>query len=255
VRQNEWLLFAAVAMGSACGDDDGGGADAAVDMIDAGGGAVDSGGADASPEATSLLNGQVAVWSLDGDGADGSGQALDLTITGLSFVSGKFGQGLSFDGDAAKTAMRPIDDPELRLASGDFTISVWASLRGAPQVDSMFVVEKGGLGGAWIGYNMPLFRGGYGLDSFVGGGDVATPDAFYHLVLVREGNTIRYYVDGVLGSMATVTDIAAPSTSPLRLGTPAQAPLDGVVDDLGIWNRALTAAERAYLDAHPIPTP
>jgi hypothetical protein len=30
-------------------------------------------------------------------------------------------------------------------------------------------------------------------------------------------------------------------------------PMSGVVDDVAIWNRALTAEERSYLDQHPVP--
>ena len=47
-----------------------------------------------------------------------------------------------------------------------------------------------------------------------------------------------------------------PAPQTFQLGTWAGGkalPLFGLVDDVAIWNRALTPAERIYLDQHAVP--
>ena len=60
----------------------------------------------------------------------------------------------------------------------------------------------------------------------------------------------------------TVADTATPAKSPFQVGgfapggvtvATGQSVVDGVVDDLAIWHRALVADERAYLATHAVP--
>ena len=208
---------------------------------------------DADPSLASLTRGQLASWSLDGDGRDRSGHGLDLQISGVPFATGRFGQGLDFAGTAGR-ARRPVDDAALDLATGDFTVSVWVR---PTATEPAFVLVKGGSDGWFIGTPGNQWAGyfeGEGNVS-VGGGGVNV-GVFTHLALVRDGGQYTLLVDGVRLTMVATRDDPTPTTFPLELGrfqVGNDSPLPGVIDDLAIWDRALTAAELTYLRSHPAP--
>lgn len=77
---------------------------------------------------------------------------------------------------------------------------------------------------------------------------------FHHLAGTYDGQTVRIYVDGKLeGSKAYTAGIQYPtSLSPLYIGTQkyylthpssAYAPFQGQMDDIEVWNRALSSGE------------
>jgi hypothetical protein len=221
------------------------------------------GGADAPPNPAleaSLKTGLVALWTLDGDGKDRSGHGLDLTVAPeLSYVAGRHGMGLKFVGDNTKTAKRPIADPSLVVQRGDFTISLWVNLD--PNVhDNQGFAENGnnwalgtpGPGSAWI------------LQTDVGGvAGAGAADGFggwRHIVAERQGPILSLYMSGVLvnnggGQQNVNENPTAPTPYPFKLGTwiNGSLPLTGALDDVAVWNRALTAEERAYTGTHPVP--
>lgn len=221
------------------------------------------GGADAASPMTSLRNGLAGAWSFDTDGKDHSGHGLDLETTGLTFATGKFGKGLQFAGENTPIAQRPIDDPTLDLATGDFTVSFWINfaVTGAPQ----FVAVKGFNEGGWFvgwaqttwAWGLPAPQGG----TFAGGG---TPQAgvFHHVVFQRSGNSVELFVDSVSAGKAPVADTPAPARAPFQVGGFApggvsvahgKSVVNGVVDDLAIWHRALVPVEVTYLATHAVP--
>ena len=222
------------------------------------------GGADASAAATSLRNRLAAAWSFDVDGKDHGGSALDLEIAGLHLAAGRFGKGLQLGGDSTPIAQRPIDDPSLNLATGDFTVSFWINF--AMTASAQFVAVKGYTDGGWfVGWARTVW--GYSLGGATGGGTLAPPTTpapglFHHVVLERTGNTVELFVDSTSVGTAPLTDGPAPGTAPFQVGgyapggvmvSKGQSVVDGVVDDLAIWHRALVAEERDYLATHPVP--
>ncbi len=68
---------------------------------------------------------------------------------------------------------------------------------------------------------------------------------FYHLACVWNGTTVRLYIDGASNASATQTFVPAANTAPLligRFGGNADH-LDGIIDEVRIYSRALTQAE------------
>jgi len=221
----------------------------------------DGGTADASAAATALRQGLAAAWSFDSDGTDHSGNKLDLDVTGIKFAPGRFGKGLQFTG-AGKIAQRPISDATLDLATGDFTVSFWIdfTMTGSPQ----FVAVKGYDKGGWfVGWATSVWA--FGLPA-PGMGDTfpdptGSPAAgFHHVVFQRSGNLAEMLVDGHSVGTKLVADSATPPPEPFQIGGYApggvgmgQSVVDGVVDDVAIWHRALISAELDYLDTHAVP--
>jgi hypothetical protein len=227
---------------------------------------------DAAPDPTletSLKNGIVALWPLDGDGKDHSGNGLDLTITGVSFVPTRFGSGLSFNGDLMKTAKRPIADPSLVLERSDFTISLWVNLDPDHHISQGILDNGAAAGGAW-GFGTPSGAPQPPQDQlwimFTESGTLYGPDPdkslgpeWHHMIAERSGSQLTIYsANAVVGMAQVATSFQNPAPDPrtVQLGTWAGGtalPLFGALDDVAIWNRALTPDERAYLDQHPVP--
>jgi hypothetical protein len=90
--------------------------------------------------------------------------------------------------------------------------------------------------------------------------DSPATGVFHHVVWERTGDTARMYVDGKLLGGASVKDRTPAAAAPFQVGgfspggvAGGQSVVDGVVDDLAIWHRALTDDERTYLATNAVP--
>jgi hypothetical protein len=208
------------------------------------------------PPGTPGLTG-LAYWPADeGDGSTASDQVgeADLTLSdaGATWTEGRNGKALQFDGNGghAETAGPVLD------TSGNFTVSAWVRLdrldgwRTAVgqdgDVQSAFFLQK------TADTNRFSFStaGGRALSTF-------TPEAdrWYHLVGVRDAESGRntLYVDGV--AQGSVTEcLMQGSSGPLSVGRARFGGNDvdfwpGAVDDVRVWDRALSPDEVADLYA------
>ena len=68
-----------------------------------------------------------------------------------------------------------------------------------------------------------------------------------HLAMTWDGLTVRVYVNGAQVSSSALAGTAMTSTSPLRIGGNGVWPewFSGVIDEVRVYNRALSAAEIA----------
>jgi hypothetical protein len=195
----------------------------------------------------------LAYWTFDTDGADDA-DGLDLTFQGgLDLTPGRIGQGLRFTGDPARVAIRPADDAALDFGATDFSLALWArwTTLGGEQV----LIEKchgasGCGGGGWSLTKLP--DQSLLLHPFVRSAPNAVlADRWHHVAVVRGGGLVRLYVDGVLSAEAGAGGIA-PVADPFQIGERAggqQFPMNGLIDEIGIWARALTPDEVAALAA------
>jgi hypothetical protein len=209
----------------------------------------------------SLKNGLLGLWPLDGDGKDKSGNGLDLTVVGLSYVTARFNSGLQFTGDITKTASRPMSDPSLLIGRGDYTVSVWVSIDPDKDFAQGILDDGAQAGGNGWGLGTPAPSGAWifatGNGTFCCNGGGPTGFGWRHLVAERSGETISVYANSeTVGTTQAAQPGVTIAAETFRLGTwfaGAGDPLFGIVDDVAIWNRALTAEERSYLDQHPVP--
>ncbi|HTH23031.1 MAG TPA: LamG-like jellyroll fold domain-containing protein, partial [Nitrososphaeraceae archaeon] len=157
------------------------------------------------------------------------------------------------------------DRADLRLSS--FTVATWFKTTGGWS-DEGIMVNKGGLGSESAGANQ-----NYGLwftssDQLQAGFEVTggsnryiTPSTNYldnqwhHAVVTFDNptNIIRLFVDGLqVGTLSTTSNPDNTGTQPLRIGENSQSPLGpdafiGQLDEVGVWNRALTIAEVTHV--------
>ena len=151
-----------------------------------------------------LTDGLVAYWPLNEGGgtttADASGNGNDGALNAPTWDSGKFGGALSFDG---------VDDfvdcgnsSTLDFGTGDFTISAWIKTTDRA---GETIFGNGGDDGGGIRYRLYI-EGDPGVKILVDDnsnkrdpeGNVAVVDGqWHHLVGMRNGSTLRVYIDGV----------------------------------------------------------
>ena len=216
-------------------------------------------GRDLSPaQAAASRIGLVGHWTMDVNdmsttGAtlyDKSGQNNHGTVTGTTTSTGKIGQARSFNGTSDSLQV----PHSASWNSTDMSAGMW--VRFVANGDSMFLqhLSGGGGGGFEFDYqsatsNLIFSPNG----AAIGVSKTWAPivNKWYHIAFTRNATTDAntLYIDGVsLGSTTQTTDIAT-VTGVLYIGdgTYAGYEINGSLDDVRIYNRALSATEVAQL--------
>jgi len=182
-----------------------------------------------------------------------TGATNDGTVEGATFVTGKFGNALDFDGDdRVLCGATPVTGGAPR------TTSAWIrTTAGTTEGNgiTLFTFGDNDAGGKWdVDLDDGKLEIGIGNGRSIGGPTTAN-DGTWHLVtavLPTEDGTIDdvlFYIDGQLVADAT-TATTTVNTSPsgeLILGHAQNydffQALTGTLDDVAIWNTALTPAQ------------
>ncbi len=223
-----------------------------------------------------VTSGLVGYWPFDeGAGtsaADFSGQSGSVTLNGVGWRTGAVGSSaLSFSGGSS-SASAP-DGAALR-ASGDLTLSLWINHTALPASGSwMYYVDKGAYNSENYGFGAYTDAGGTrlffefydstGAYSYFTQATGATLSAgVWTQVAVAFDHTqgqVLFYINGQqVKSTATAQSLKA-TTDPLVLGqqniTGYEFRLNGGLDDLRIYSRAITPVEVQALTALGLPSP
>jgi glucose/arabinose dehydrogenase/PKD repeat protein len=197
--------------------------------------------------------GLVGAWGFDeasGTTAnDTSGAGNPGTIAGPTRTAGgRYGGALSFDG--VNDLVTVADAPSLDLTTG-MTLEAWVRPTvGGDWKTVMLKEQPGHL--AYALYSSTdtgrpsghVFAGG---DRAVGGPAALPNNAWSHLATTWDGLTSRLYVNGTQVASGALTGTAATSSLPLRIGgnTVWSEWFGGLIDEVRVYNRALSPAEIA----------
>jgi YD repeat-containing protein len=196
--------------------------------------------------------GLIAAYSFDdGTGtalADRTGRGHTGTVSGATWsASGRYGGALSFDG--VNDLVTVADANDLDLTTG-MTVSAW--LR--PTVSDGWrtaVMKEQASGLSYALYSAGLAEpSGYvhvGGDRSAQGPTVLPVNTWSHLAVTYDSATIRLYVNGTQVASQAQAGAMTVSGSPLRLGGNSVwgEYFAGLMDDVRVYGRALTAAEIA----------
>jgi hypothetical protein len=207
--------------------------------------------------------GLIAWWAGDGNANDVVG-GHNGTLVGGTYGPGILGTDQAFSLDGADDSVQVPNDPAWNLGSSDFTIDLWVkynALRpdsvGQPQ--SVFIGhdEGGGntnkwffaYGGGDLYWHMnspftgPIFLG---LAPFA-----PNLNQWYNLALTRSRSTFTIYANGTAVASANSSLPVPDANAPLTLGEAESPPgnflMNGSMDDVLLYNRALSAQEIAGL--------
>lgn len=162
------------------------------------------------------------------DGADGSTVFTD--VTGKVWTAGggseldtsnpKFGTAAGLFNGSNSLIYTP-DHADFHFGSGDFTVEMWIDPSVLSGYGTLFAKWDGGSGGR----SFILYHNGTGLEFYFSttgsdsvlalsaAGALSTSGGYVHLVIVRDGATLRAYVGGVqVATYAVGTTAFAPGT-------------------------------------------
>jgi hypothetical protein len=191
-----------------------------------------------------LRSGLIAFYPLSND-SDSSGNDRNLTATNITYQAGKIGNGAYFDGSAYFTTN------SLPAFSGaNMTIAGWFKNIGADYEDfligagnadlSVYIVRVGGDIKASVseGYS-ETFAGGSG----------ANDGNWHFFAVTRTATQKKVWLDQTVNSVGGSYG-ALNNPTPFSIGSNwdnGYLLLDGMMDAVGIWDRALSDAEIAQL--------
>src|SRR5262245_55245194 len=194
-------------------------------------------------------SGLVSWWPGEGNAQDIIGGNNGTLTNNTAFVAAKVGQTFRFDGSG--DAVLVGNPAGLRLQS--FTIDAWIK-RGSADVASLDepsipvgAIFAYGLGG----YGFGVVNDGRLLLTQVGGGFVAsgsltvTDTNYHHVAVTKSGNVVTFYKDG-FASVAPSYDPGFTCTAAAAVGSGGDTLRNsflGDIDEVEIFNRALSAAE------------
>ena len=214
----------------------------------------------------SLLTGLIGHWPLDeGDGttaANAAGGEDAELHNGVEWVDDPDrGTVLSFDGVDAYGDAGAETIPQM-TQDNDFTWSVWINQGGGNGPNNVVLGNRYSPGGGdfapreFIKFTPTQFefhRDGGGQNC--GYEDLATSEGVWvHYVVVKTGNTLTHYSNGEEGESSTFTS-ELQNPQPFYFGGDQMAEnWNGMLDDIAIWDRALSASEVSALHSGGIPS-
>lgn len=176
----------------------------------------------------------------------------NTSVTDMWTSNSKVGNScLSFDGTDDRV---DIGGDSIEFESGDpYTISAWVSFGDLTNIQAVMAVDSSD-GSNMIRMEYDTNDGtltsthwdGSTSNIITYGSSVST-GTWYHVTQTYDGNTLKFYVDGVSQGTSSTTSLAK-TASYAQIGCRAlpstvEAPLTGKVDDVRIYDRALSEPE------------
>jgi hypothetical protein len=222
---------------------DGGGAE--VEGAPDGASTQDGGSSDGAPSGAlpgSLVTGLIARWRFeDGTGTTAANEVAGSPpgmIVGATFVPGKIGQGLQFNGTSAHVAVPSTLSLEV---TNELTFALWMNLA---QGDGQRFLARDPIDFKLNGVQPQLSVSG----KHVASSYKVPANQWHHVTAVYKDGSTRMFVDG-LETTLSVNDAqpttVPPQTAMLYIGAfnSNTGFANGILDEVCMWKRALTTQE------------
>ena len=208
-------------------------------------------------------NGLVGYWPFNGNANDESGNGNNGVVNGATLAIDRFGnidKSYSFDGISNYISIN--NSSSLNIIGTQITLSFWLYSNNNPNDANYKGISKGGydVGSGYEFIYRNSFSGDDGVISITGGTGIQACDVGYnmneafgqwiHLAVTLNNGVASFYVNGVyqVGNNLNQISQFVSNNSELLFGkrNPLNSNagfLNGKMDDIGIWNRALTQQE------------
>ena len=210
-----------------------------------------------------LTNGLVAYYPFNGNANDASGNGNNGTVNGATLTEDRFGitnTAYSFNGIDNYIGFAGVPTSQV----DNWTMTAWVKPESLSQPESLNQVEVA----VTMGYNDPINGDGYafcingpgeategelfgifgGVAWINSGFTITSTNHWYQLVMLRSSGVTSFYVNGVSTPDSTTTSPSTPTS--FRIGSENGLRFfNGAIDDVRIYNRALSLNEVAQLFA------
>ena len=210
-------------------------------------------------------NGLVGWWPFNGNAHDESGNGNNGAVNGATLTADRFGntgKAYSFDGVDDWIQVSNLNESSF---NGDFTISLWCSFNSFSNDylhlvygENGFIVINGN-GPSYFGnslkisaYQGSVFNPSLRRIPYFQTSNTFNTQNIINITLTKINNVAYIYVNGVINASTLVdNNLSLPSGNKLFFGSgfnnATNYCLNGSLDDIGIWNRALTQQEMTNL--------
>jgi len=198
---------------------------------------------DDAAKPNAFAQGALAVWGFNETSGttavDAVGGHDGTLLNGATRAAGRFGQGLKLDGVDDRVVVANVN-----RGTGAFSMSLWANLATLATIPAL--LDFGSL--------QPLMDTYNGLRVYPPSGSFGTVPTgrWTHLAYTWDKTTGRYYIDGTQVGTSTST----PGTGGVGLTIGARKagdyPATGTLDEVAVFNRALTASEVQQQSQHSL---
>ena len=170
------------------------------------------------------------------------------TIHGASWTEGKYGSALYFDGDDDYVEVADSDS----LRPNEITILAW--IKPSSLTNDKHIVTKSAVGTIYCSYGFRLHNNKLQYWMYDGSQDIWTtstdvlPDTSWHYVGVTwKKPTVTFYIDDEIAGTAEIDTNPVYGSYPVAIGTRLYTsyafPFSGIIDEVRIYNKALSEEE------------
>lgn len=209
-----------------------------------------------------ITSGLVGWWPFNGNANDESGNGNNGTVNGATLTSDRFGntnKAYSFDGNDDN-----IHVGQLNLTS-DYSVSFWIYLNnsnfqypigfGINQFNTVDVFKGYGIGYSSLVPPCPglgnskyfVYDGVSTCNSWIECNSQSSPFQWNNVVITKNGSSVRVFIDGAIDTSGTNLNLNGIIDLYFGVRSDLFAFFNGHLDDIRIYNRALTQEEITYL--------
>lgn len=201
-----------------------------------------------SVQTFTLNDGLYGHWKFENNAED-SFASFDGTATNITYIAGKSGYAASFNGTSSRIVIGNVIKPTTAIS-----FSIWTKDGG--QSTTRHIISNSIYNTAWRGWRfernndnstgMMLFDGSAGSYFDQAYGTNYSNDAWHHTIFTWNGTTVYIYKDGIKSTGYSYSNlISYGTTHNLTFGANDSGGqvYDGEIDEVRIYNRALTDDE------------
>jgi hypothetical protein len=206
-----------------------------------------------------ITNGLVAYYPFNGNANDASGNSNNATTVQATLTSDRYGnpnQAYSFNGTNSYIGFSKLPTTQI----DNWSLVTWMKPASLNQIGVWIALgyDDGYTGNGYaFGITGPLFgtTGNQlwacfgGINRYPGGFVFTSTNLWYQVVMIRNSGVTTLYVNGVLTSTNNITDTPLTPTTFRIGGENGLRFFNGAIDDVRIYNRALSSNEVAQLYA------
>ena len=209
----------------------------------------------------------VGWWTGDGNAVDLAGPNNGKLINGATFATGYVGKAFALNGSTQYVDVKNAS--RINVSASDFTVDAWVDFNSLGEPDQSLVDKMNSNGTNSDGWRL-IYQGDYrqfwfclgggsGVNGCVEGSSTTVysstnPQAqvWYHVTGVKTSSQISIYVNGTLENTTSLGSFTDTNSTDLLFGTTVitngkTAWLNGLVDEVELFNRALSATEIAAI--------